>query len=330
MILNKVNQKINQKGISLIEFTLTILISVPCIVFVQNQVMKIFDDVIAQNIVDSFYEISGYIGGELQDGDFPFRLKPYGYTQISTEEVLSNKYFSISLSAEKVHFYIKAWHNSHTGKINGYFLLGVLQPLGKLHISRLITYNILGSSAGYFNKNNITSINSSFADINLEEDPVLKMIPRNVSSIVYYGYFPVNKNSHSTMVAPHLNVGPVILGGKDLSFSEENIDLSHCDLKCMNETLQLSWIEQGYKNLVINLIVDDGIIHFTSLELTVPVLPGVYYQSLGNIINTIKYAGLISTKAYLPVTLRFSISGTDINDNSVNIPFLGKIILSYS
>ena len=329
MRLNKANQNFNQKGLSLIEFALTILISVPCIVFVQNQVMKIFDDVIANNMVYSFYEISSYIGSELQHGDFPFRLTPYGYTQISTEEILSNQYFSISLSAEKVHFYIKAWHSSYTGKVDGYFVLGVLQPPEKLHISRLIAYNILGSSAGYFNNNIIISINNSFADIHLEEDPVLKRIPRNVTSIVYYGYFPANKNNHSTIIVPHLNAGSVILDGKELIFSEGNIDLSHCDLKCMNEMVQLSWIEQGYRNLGINLIVDDGM-NSSSLELAVPVLPGVYYLSVGNIINKMKSAGLISTKVYQPVTLRFCISGTNVNGNSSCVPFLGKIILSHS
>ncbi|EBG0215068.1 hypothetical protein H9V85_004038 [Salmonella enterica subsp. enterica serovar Louisiana] len=330
MNINKYCRNLAQRGISLIEFTLTMLISIPCVIFVQNEVIKIFDDVIANNMVNSFYEIANYIGEDVQNGNFPFYLQSGVYNQISLKQILSNEYFTIALSDKKVQFYIKPERNAYTGNINGYYVLGILLPPSNLKISRLITYDILGSTAGYIDKNNIVSVNGSFGNISMSSDPALNPVPKTATSVVYYGYFPVKKNNQ-TVIEPHLNPGSVILNGQDLSLEDGHIDLSHCDLTCMNETVLLTWIEQGYRNLEIQLVVGDGSLGSAQLELPAPILPGVYYLSLAIILDAIKRSGLTFLQTqYNPVTLGFYISGTDEQDNPVRVPFIGKINFFYN
>lgn len=305
------------------------LISIPCVIFVQNEVIKIFDDVIAKNMVDSFYEVANYIGEDVQNGNYPFYLQSGVYNQISLKQILSNEYFTIALSDKKVHFYTKPERNAYTGKIDGYYVLGILQPPSNLKISRLITYDILGSTAGYIDKNNIVSVNGSFGNISMSSDPVLNPVPKTATSVIYYGYFPVKKNQ--SVIEPHLNPGSVILNGQDLSLEDGNIDLSHCDLTCMNETVLLTWIEQEYSNLGIQLEVGDGSLGAAQLELPAPILPGVYYLPLAIILEAIKRSGLTFLQTqYNPVTLGFYITGNDAQGNPVRVSFLGKINLFYN
>ncbi len=305
------------------------LISIPCIIFVQNEVIKIFDDVIAKNMVNSFYEIANYIGEDVQNG-LLFYLQSGVYYRISLKQILSNEYFNIALSDKKIQFYIKPERSSYTGKINGYYVLGILQPPSNLKISRLITYDVLGSTAGYIDKNNIVSVNGSFGNISISSDPALNPVPKTATSVVYYGYFPVKK-TNQTVIEPHLNPGSVILNGQDLRLDDGHIDLSHCDLTCMNETVMLTWIEQRYRNLGIQLEVGDGSLGAAQIELPAPILPGVYYLSLAIILDAIKRSGLTFLQTqYNPVTLGFYITGTDEQGNPVRVPFIGKINLFYN
>lgn len=319
MIIKHKN-KMGQRGISLIEFTLTILISIPCIIFVQNRVVNIFDDVIAKNMIYSFYSVANYIGEKVQNRESSYELSSENYTRVPTKELLSDKYFSFYLSDNLVRFYIRPEQNKFSDIVNGYYILGVLSPPDNLTLSKSLVYDILGSTAGYINGENIISITNSFSAINLSSNSTLKSFPKN--SVFYFNYFP--KNRYEQVFKPHINADAIVLNGKSLAEHDGIIDYTHCDINCMNRSILLTWREQGFGKIKIQLEVNNSI-DIPPIDLPPPTSPGVYYISLLalNELLTNKYD--VHFSPYNPILLNFSLFGVDVYGKTSRIPFIGKI-----
>ncbi|EKF0975009.1 hypothetical protein OX373_002604 [Salmonella enterica] len=307
----------DQRGISFIELILTVIISLPCIVFVQNQVINVFDDVIARNILLSYKEMALYVEDSQIWTSF---TKSDDYVKLDTSSVLSNKFFDIGLADEKVQFYIKSDGVLHPDGVRGYYIIGVLSQPDTLKISPVLIYDILGSNAGYIKNGYMNSVNGSFNPIKIESNPIFSSINPEKTNIIFYDFF--FKKIETSL--------DFFLKADSISLEEQSdkgsIKISACNSDCLNGKISFTWFSYGIKDFSIYIEQINNNYISSPIKLATPPLEGLYEMSVSQLLSVLKASGYYSSD-YGNLSIGFGITGRDLDGQNIHSTFKNHLYL---
>ncbi|ELD0488110.1 hypothetical protein QUQ58_004720 [Escherichia coli] len=146
-----------QMGLSLIELMIALTLTIPFIIFMQNQIMDIIDLYVQKNILNSLKMATTALSNAYSDNgecstDNEYKLIDRLPNSISSFEA---KHINFS-------FFIKY-------SCPYFSVLGVYTPPKSIHISNETAYDILGANGGYLSGENIVSFTHSFKSIPVKD-----------------------------------------------------------------------------------------------------------------------------------------------------------------
>ncbi|EBR4274551.1 hypothetical protein HG772_003902 [Salmonella enterica] len=312
----KKKQLTDQRGVSFIELILTVIISLPCIIFVQDQIISVFNNVIARNVLASYKEIALYIEGSPLWTTF---TKSDYYVKLDTSNILSNKFFDINLLDNRVQFYTKSDGILHPDGVRGYYIIGILSQPETLKISPVSIYNALGSNAGYIENGYIHSVSGSFKPVNINSDPALRNIDTKKTNIIFYDFFfkKIETSEDYFLKADSISM-------EDQPDNE--IRISFCNSSCLNGKIFFSWLFYGMNDLSIFIDKINDMSISQPIKLATPPLAGFYEISVSQLLSALRASGY-TLSDYDNFSIGFGITGIDSDGHSIHSTFKDSLYL---
>ena len=251
-----------QKGLSILELIISLIISIPIVILIQEQIMGVVNAFINRNILISFKNSVNDVSRLYPVNGVCNNNETYKLIQASDEK---NSLYKVEYNYFK--FYMK-------DSCEGTYFLGLFFVPKTMADLNVLASDVLGTGGGYLLGGDIVSFHHSFKDISANDF--------DVKSGSVFAYLVFRKRNDEFMLTPQ----DIYWGGEEYKAKDE-VTYNICPLSKTrdNDIITLTWNSDNYRNIHVNLIVQNKYSEPTKIKLPDPLFHEIYYVSIEEVLR---------------------------------------------